>query len=154
MQKRREFLVKVVDRNLIVDLATDQHGSRFIQQKLKVASLEEKQMAFEQILPETFRLCTDVFGNYAIQKFFEYGTYQQQQALAHKMRGNVLSLSMQMYGCRVVQKAIDVSDADTQVAFRTDQPDAVLGDAGDRVGRARDEMCQGSKWKPRDPEVH
>jgi len=47
---------------------------------------------------------TDVFGNYVIQKFFEHGNQIQKQILAKQMEGHVLSLSLQMYGCRVVQK--------------------------------------------------
>jgi mRNA-binding protein PUF3 len=46
----------------------------------------------------------DVFGNYVIQKFFEHGDQSQKKALANKMKGNMLQLSLQMYGCRVVQK--------------------------------------------------
>lgn len=44
---------------------------------------------------------TDVFGNYVIQKFFEFGSESQIKGLANGMKGHVLSLSMQMYGCRV-----------------------------------------------------
>jgi len=112
---RAHTLQDIVAEGLVADLATDQNGSRFIQTKLEDASLEEKQMVFEQILPETLRLCTDVFGNYCIQKFFEYGTPEQKQQLARKIERRVLPLSLQMYGCRVVQKAILESvDAETQ----------------------------------------
>lgn len=44
---------------------------------------------------------TDVFGNYVTQKMFEHGDQLQKAALAKKMDGRVLQLSMQMYGCRV-----------------------------------------------------
>jgi NifU-like protein involved in Fe-S cluster formation len=47
---------------------------------------------------------TDVFGNYVIQKLFEHGDQNQKKILANKMKGRVLDLSLQMYGCRVVQK--------------------------------------------------
>ena len=57
---------------------------------------------------------TDVFGNYVIQKFFEYGTPQQKEKLAGQMKGNVLKLSLQMYGCRVVQKALEHVHIDQQ----------------------------------------
>lgn len=48
--------------------SADQHGSRFIQQKLEVASDEEKNKIFSEILPHSRALMTDVFGNYVIQK--------------------------------------------------------------------------------------
>lgn len=47
---------------------------------------------------------TDVFGNYVIQKFFEHGNQSQKKVLASQMKGHILDLSLQMYGCRVVQK--------------------------------------------------
>ena len=62
----------IVAEGLVADLATDQNGSRFIQTKLEEASDADKQAVFEQILPETLRLCTDVFGNYCIRKILKY----------------------------------------------------------------------------------
>ncbi|TXG69581.1 hypothetical protein EZV62_004516 [Acer yangbiense] len=46
---------------------------------------------------------TDVFGNYVIQKFFEHESPQQRKELADKLVGQMLPLSLQMYGCRVIQ---------------------------------------------------
>lgn len=48
--------------------SVDQHGSRFIQQKLENCSLEDKAAVFSEVLPHAARLMTDVFGNYVIQK--------------------------------------------------------------------------------------
>lgn len=39
-----------------------------------------------------------------IQKLFEHGTQVQKTVLANTMEGHILALSLQMYGCRVVQK--------------------------------------------------
>ena len=39
-----------------------------------------------------------------IQKLFEHGTQVQKTVLANTMDGHILPLSLQMYGCRVVQK--------------------------------------------------
>lgn len=46
----------------------DQYGSRFIQQKLETANVEEKTKIFPEIIPHARTLMTDVFGNYVIQK--------------------------------------------------------------------------------------
>lgn len=46
----------------------------------------------------------DVFGNYVMQKLFEYGDQVQKKVLASAMKGKVVDLSTQPYGCRVVQK--------------------------------------------------
>ena len=59
----------------IVEFSGDQHGSRFIQQKLETAADDEKQLVFTEILPSALELMTDVFGNYVIQKFFEHGSF-------------------------------------------------------------------------------
>ncbi|XP_031835906.1 pumilio isoform X2 [Nomia melanderi] len=93
--------------NHIVEFSQDQHGSRFIQQKLERASASEKQLVFQEILTSAYSLMTDVFGNYVIQKFFEFGTPEQKSTLAQKVRGHVLPLALQMYGCRVIQKALE-----------------------------------------------
>ncbi|KAF5756628.1 putative armadillo-like helical, pumilio domain-containing protein [Helianthus annuus] len=84
----------------------DQYGSRLIQQKLETATTEDKNMVFQEIFPQALTLMTDVFGNYVIRKFFEHGMPAQRRELAGKLLGHVLSLSLQMYGCRVIQKVI------------------------------------------------
>lgn len=78
-------------------------------------------MVFDEIVPDNaLQLIQDVFGNYVgiiftfcasptniwqvIQKLFEHGTQVHKSILANAMEGHILPLSMQMYGCRVVQK--------------------------------------------------
>lgn len=93
--------------NHIVAFCQDQHGSRFIQQRLEICSDPEKQLVFDEIYPSAQILMTDVFGNYVLQKLFEYGSKDQCEALAVLLKGQAVQLSMQMYGCRVVQKALE-----------------------------------------------
>jgi pumilio RNA-binding family len=52
----------------IFNISVDQHGSRFIQQKLEHCSAEDKASVFKEVLPLASKLMTDVFGNYVIQK--------------------------------------------------------------------------------------
>ncbi|XP_042449440.1 pumilio homolog 5-like [Zingiber officinale] len=94
----------------VVEFSADQHGSRFIQQKLEICSVDEKASVFSEVLPYASSLMIDVFGNYVIQKFFEHGSPEQRKELADKLVGNILPLSLQMYGCRVIQKALEVID--------------------------------------------
>ncbi|KAF8964702.1 armadillo-type protein [Flammula alnicola] len=99
----------------IVEFSGDQHGSRFIQQQLEEASEEEKETVFNEIVPhKTDELVRDVFGNYVIQKFFEFGTQAQKDTLANAIEYQVDSLSLQIYGCRVVQKALEFISAEQQ----------------------------------------
>lgn len=37
-------------------------------------------------------------------QFFEHGTPEQRRELAHQLSGQMIPLSLQMYGCRVIQK--------------------------------------------------
>jgi len=54
---------------------------------------------------------TDVFGNYVLQKLFEFGNPEQCESLAVLLTGQCVQLSMQMYGCRVVQKALEYANS-------------------------------------------
>ncbi|KAF8503539.1 armadillo-type protein [Russula emetica] len=102
----------------IVEFSGDQHGSRFIQQKIESASSEEKQMIFDEIVPDnTLQLVQDVFGNYVIQKLFEHGTQVHKTILANAIEPHIAQLSVQMYACRVVQKAIEYILPEQQVAI-------------------------------------
>eukprot|EP01038_Epipyxis_sp_PR26KG_P008866 gene8866-11960_t len=93
--------------NHVVAFCQDQHGSRFIQQRLEVCTDAEKQLVFDEIIPQAQSLMTDVFGNYVLQKLFEYGTVDQCDSLATLLKGQAVQLALQMYGCRVVQKALE-----------------------------------------------
>jgi len=74
-------------------------------------------MVFNEILTSAYSLMTDVFGNYVIQKFFEFGTQEQKQMLAQRIRGHVLPLALQMYGCRIIQKALESIPSEMQVSI-------------------------------------
>ncbi|KAL2164138.1 hypothetical protein VTH06DRAFT_3352 [Thermothelomyces fergusii] len=91
----------------IVEFSGDQQASRFIQQKLETANSEERAKVFQEIETNAVQLMKDVFGNYVMQKLFEYGDQVQKKVLASAMKGKVVDLSMQTYACRVVQKALE-----------------------------------------------
>ncbi|EOD45594.1 putative mrna binding protein pumilio protein [Neofusicoccum parvum UCRNP2] len=118
----------------ICEFSGDQHGSRFIQQKLETANSDEKERVFKEIQPNAMQLMTDVFGNYVIQKFFEHGDQSQKRILASKMKGHVLSLSLQMYGCRVVQKALEHVLVDQQADMVKELENNVLRCVKDQNG--------------------
>ncbi|XP_057725630.1 pumilio homolog 3-like [Arachis stenosperma] len=125
----------------VVEFSADQYGSRFIQQKLETASMDEKNMVFHEIMPEAFVLMTDVFGNYVIQKFFEHGTAAQIRELADQVTGNVLTLSLQMYGCRVIQKAIEVVEVDQQTQMVAELDGHIMRCVRDQNGNHVIQKC-------------
>uniref|UniRef100_A0A1I8EJ20 PUM-HD domain-containing protein n=3 Tax=Wuchereria bancrofti TaxID=6293 RepID=A0A1I8EJ20_WUCBA len=118
----------------VVEFAQDQHGSRFIQQKLERASLKEKQAVFDEVALHAQSLMTDVFGNYVIQKFFEYGTSEQKNILTNAVKGNVMSLALQMYGCRVIQKALESIEPEQQMEILKEMEGQVLKCVKDQNG--------------------
>ncbi|CAB3399507.1 unnamed protein product [Caenorhabditis bovis] len=118
----------------VIEFAKDQHGSRFIQQKLERASQRDKAVIFKPVLENAEELMTDVFGNYVIQKFFEYGTADQRQALVEAIRGNVMKLALQMYGCRVIQKALEYVEERYQYEILAEMEGQVLKCVKDQNG--------------------
>ncbi|KAF2734006.1 ARM repeat-containing protein [Polyplosphaeria fusca] len=118
----------------VVEFSGDQHGSRYIQQKLETANSDEKAKVFEELKKDAMQLMQDVFGNYVIQKFFEHGDQTQKRLLADRMKGQVLSLSLQMYGCRVVQKALEHILTDQQALLVKELEKNVLECVKDQNG--------------------
>jgi len=125
----------------VVEFSGDQHGSRFIQQKLETATVAEKQIVFEEILPHVLHLMVDVFGNYVIQKFFEYGTPDQKKVLGDKLTGHVLTLAVQMYGCRVIQKALEAISVEQQAKLVRELDGHVLKCVKDQNGNHVIQKC-------------
>ncbi|CAK7325429.1 unnamed protein product [Dovyalis caffra] len=125
----------------IVEFSTDQYGSRFIQQKLETASVEEKNEIFPEIIPHARTLMTDVFGNYVIQKFLDHGTESQRLELASQLTGHVLPLSLQMYGCRVIQKALEMIDVDRQTQMVAELDGSVMKCIRDQNGNHVIQKC-------------
>ncbi|KAI8598011.1 armadillo-type protein [Dissophora ornata] len=132
-KSNRKFELKDIAGS-VVEFSSDQHGSRFIQQKLEIATEEEKVMIFDEIQPCALQLMTDVFGNYVIQKFFEHGSLEHKTMLAKQMEGHVLSLALQMYGCRVVQKALEHVLSDQQTILVKELEGHVLKCVKDQNG--------------------
>jgi len=125
-EKRRSALLEEFRNNLlpaltlgqlsghVVEFAEDQHGSRFIQQKLESAPVQEREAVFQELQPSCLSLMTDVFGNYVIQKFFQHGSDEQRGELLKKILPQMETLTVQMYGCRVIQKALETVSKDQQ----------------------------------------
>jgi len=127
--------------NHIVEFSQDQHGSRFIQQKLERAAPAEKQTVFQEIIPHAYSLMTDVFGNYVIQKFFEFGSSDQKSQLVSKLRTHVQPLALQMYGCRVIQKALESIPSDQQKMIIMELDGNVLKCVKDQNGNHVVQKC-------------
>jgi pumilio RNA-binding family len=116
----------------IVEFSQDPHGSRFIQNKLESATQSEKQSVFNEIIESAQYLMTDVYGNYVIQKLFDYGLPEHRPMLVYQMQGNVLNFSQHMYGCRVIQKALERTPIEQQRKIIKELKEDVLTCAKDQ----------------------
>jgi hypothetical protein len=139
LKKRRVDLHEII--GIILELSMDQHGSRYIQQRLETANDAEKNVLFSELASSVLILMTDVFGNYVIQKFFEFGTEAQRISLANAMKGHVMTLSLQMYGCRVVQKALEHVPLENQKNIVSELDGHVLRCVRDQNGNHVIQKC-------------
>ncbi|KAM7542453.1 hypothetical protein Aperf_G00000012846 [Anoplocephala perfoliata] len=128
-------------RDHIVEFARDQHGSRFIQQRLETATAEEKDIVFSEILPQADKLMIDVFGNYVIQKFFEFGTDSQKELLSQCLHGQVVDFAVQMYGCRVIQKALESVPLESKIRIISELRPHVMRCVKDQNGNHVIQKC-------------
>ncbi|GAN07477.1 hypothetical protein MAM1_0163d06974 [Mucor ambiguus] len=109
-----------IDWSLLVDRIikeTDQQASIFMQQKLKCATTEQKQLIFKATLEQAYELMTNRFGNFLIQRLLELGTPEQIKALVEKMKGHTLELTCEPFGCHVVQRALDCVDETSKASL-------------------------------------
>ena len=83
-----------------MEYCQDQNGSRLIQQHFEIASDQDRDIIFN--------LITDVFGNYVIQKTIELGTPKMIDGIFDAIKGRVVIISLNTYGCRVIQKILEV----------------------------------------------
>jgi hypothetical protein len=107
---------RLLDRNMSCDWTfvvdkivrnNDQQASIFLQQKLKLGTQEQKYEIVQSIIAQAYSLMTNRFGNFLVQRCFEHGSPNQIEAIAKAICGNTLNLSMDPFGCHVVQKALD-----------------------------------------------
>lgn len=136
----REWQLSEIKDN-VVEFATDQHGSRFIQQKLESASAQDKDSVLKHALTDAHRLMTDVFGNYVVQKLLDHGGENAVKLIAAELEGRMLVLSLHMYGCRVVQKALEVLESRARAALVRELDGHVLKCIRDQNGNHVIQKC-------------
>eukprot|EP00842_Homolaphlyctis_polyrhiza_P001404 jgi/Hompol1/2264/HPOL_005917-RA len=104
----------IVDR---IVKTNDQPSSIYLQQRLKSDSPEIKACVFDVVLQHVVALMKNRFGNFLVQCCLEHGTQQQIRILGGCIRGHVVSLSCDRFGCHVMQKAIDRIDEDIKISL-------------------------------------
>ncbi|KAG6872936.1 hypothetical protein C0995_004986 [Termitomyces sp. Mi166 len=91
--------------------SSDQQASIFLQQKLKVADTEERAKIVDAICVRGFEMMAHRFGNWAVQRCLEAASApEERRKLVACMRGRVVELATNCYGCHVLQKALDCEE--------------------------------------------
>ncbi|KAK2462882.1 hypothetical protein APHAL10511_005080 [Amanita phalloides] len=91
--------------------SSDQQASIFLQQKLKVADAEERCKIVDAICARGFEMMAHRFGNWAVQRCLEAATtLEERRKIVSCMRGRVVDLATNCYGCHVLQKALDCEE--------------------------------------------
>ncbi|KAL7701114.1 pumilio protein [Lotmaria passim] len=106
-------------KGYVCSFSKDQDGSRLVQRLLE--KQENIVPIFNEVIDKFDELATDVFGNYVLQKLFDVvpraendpsapaaiAEAKMLSRLTDKVRGHLVQLSCQTYGCRVMQKALE-----------------------------------------------
>ncbi|TFK56905.1 ARM repeat-containing protein [Heliocybe sulcata] len=91
--------------------SSDQQASIFLQQKLKVADVQERVKIVEAICARGFEMMAHRFGNWAVQRCLEAASSpEERRKIVACMRGRVVDLATNCYGCHVLQKALDCEE--------------------------------------------
>ncbi|KAL1752153.1 armadillo-type protein [Schizophyllum commune] len=93
--------------------SSDQQASIFLQQKLKVADATERGKIVDAICARGFEMMAhrQVFGNWAVQRCLEAAaTAEERRKIVTCMRGRIVELATNCYGCHVLQKALDCEE--------------------------------------------
>lgn len=119
LNHRANYQLTNIDR-CVCEFSQDRDGSKFIQRKLDEAPDQRKNKIFEEIHAQLHALMMHCFANFVVQKFFTIGNLEQRQRLYAHVKAHFLELSLNKYGCRVVQKAIETAQP-YQLAYLLDQ---------------------------------
>ncbi|KIM82223.1 hypothetical protein PILCRDRAFT_785661 [Piloderma croceum F 1598] len=91
--------------------SSDQQASIFLQQKLKVAEIDERAKIVDAICANGFEMMAHRFGNWAVQRCLEAAsTADERRKIVECMGGRIVELATNCYGCHVLQKALDCEE--------------------------------------------
>jgi hypothetical protein len=89
------------------NLAKDQSGCRFLQKKIEEETNFALNCIYPVILENLLDTINDQFGNYLIQKFFEYISPKEIKQFLKLIETSFVAIGINQYGTRVIQKLID-----------------------------------------------
>lgn len=99
MQSKCSFLAE--SQGYIYNMATDQHGCRFLQRIFDEGTSQDMQMIFEEIIDHVVELMMNPFGNYLMQKFLEKCHESQRRRILMRVTekpGELVRISLNTHG--------------------------------------------------------
>ncbi|XAR61943.1 hypothetical protein NMG60_11016499 [Bertholletia excelsa] len=104
----------------MVSLAKDPHGCRLLQRLFDESKEKEIDMAVTEMISYTGDLMRDLYGNYVIQKLLKVCSEAQRYrilASATKSQFQLISLCLNPYGTRVVQRMVECSSTHLENSY-------------------------------------
>ncbi|PON81884.1 Coatomer beta subunit [Trema orientale] len=104
----------------IGSIAKDQHGCRFLQTMLLEGTPDDVQTIFNEIIEHVVELMMNQFGNYLMQKLLDVCNEEQRMqilVMVAAQPGELVKISMDSHGTRVVQKLIETLKTRQQISL-------------------------------------
>ncbi|KAH6571243.1 hypothetical protein BASA50_008103 [Batrachochytrium salamandrivorans] len=118
LQHEGDTDVRVAFRVLVDKIikTNDQPSSIYLQQRLKSDTMENRAHIFDAVYQQVISLMKNRFGNFLVQCCLDYCSQRQIWTLINCMRGQVVSLSCDRFGCHT----IDCVDEDVKMTLITE----------------------------------
>ncbi|CAG7904895.1 hypothetical protein IGI04_029059 [Brassica rapa subsp. trilocularis] len=101
-------------------MAKDQHGCRFLQRIFDEGTPVDAMIIFNEVISHVVELMMDPFGNYLMQKLLDVCTEEQRTQIvlvATAEPGQLIRISLNAYGTRVVQRLVETIRTGKQVSM-------------------------------------
>ncbi|XP_044474902.1 putative pumilio homolog 7, chloroplastic [Mangifera indica] len=100
-------------------MAKDQNGCRFLQRVFDEGTYQDVQIIFNEVIDHVVELMMEQFGNYLVQKLLNVCNEEQRTQIVFmvtKEPGQLVRISLNTYGTRVVQKLIETLKTRQQIS--------------------------------------
>ncbi|TFK29954.1 ARM repeat-containing protein, partial [Coprinopsis marcescibilis] len=103
-------------RGHIAEFSRDVYGSRLIQETIEAGKHEDLDMISKEIMSSDclVAICSDDCGNYVVQKVLDKSSPGRRRECFALLLDHIVPLSTDLFGCRVIQKLIDILPAEEQ----------------------------------------
>eukprot|EP01059_Diplonema_ambulator_P035446 TRINITY_DN833_c2_g1_i2.p1 TRINITY_DN833_c2_g1~~TRINITY_DN833_c2_g1_i2.p1 ORF type:complete len:479 (+),score=136.07 TRINITY_DN833_c2_g1_i2:61-1497(+) len=101
----------------IVEAATDKEGSKKLQVLLDSVTDEAREAVFVNLKAAMPELMEHATGNYIVQRILHYGSPEQRAEVQSMVCERLVRLSKHTFGCRVVQKALEVTNGELMIPY-------------------------------------